>query len=200
MDVDAVSLLLGLLTLAAWAGLLLTLALVLGARGGSTAAGGALEELRAALAAQGLALALVVAGVATSGSLYLSEVANFPPCDLCWYQRIAMYPLVPLLGLAVLRRDRGIRPYALLLTGLGGAVSTYHVALERIPALEGSSGCDPSNPCTIRWIEEFGFLTIPLMALSAFALIAAILVLTPASSAVHREHPEPVVPEAEEVA
>jgi disulfide bond formation protein DsbB len=125
---------------------------------------------------QALALAACVAVVATLGSLYLSEVANFTPCKLCWYQRIAMYPMAPLLVIAAARRDRGIRPYAITLAGIGAVISTYHVLLERYPTLE-SSVCDPTNPCTLIWVERFGYLTIPAMALSGFALILVLLAI-----------------------
>ena len=124
-----------------------------------------------------LGFAFAVALVATLGSLYLSEVANFPPCRLCWYQRIAMYPLVPILAIAAWRRDAGVRPYAATLAVLGAAISTYHVLVERFPSLESGS-CDPLNPCSIRWVERFGYLTIPMMALSGFALIFVLVLIT----------------------
>jgi disulfide bond formation protein DsbB len=107
------------------------------------------------------------------GSLYMSEVAHFEPCRLCWYQRIAAYPLGLLLLMAFLRRDHGIRPYIWLLTGIGIAISTYHVLIEHFPSLE-TGACEVSNPCTIRWVEKFGFLTLPAMAWLAFASIAAV--------------------------
>ena len=117
-------------------------------------------------------LAFVVAAVATAGSLYLSEVANFTPCTLCWYQRMAMYPLVVLFGIGAWRRD-DVAPYAFTLAGIGGTISIYHMLVERFPSLETSS-CDPTNPCSLIWTERFGYLTIPTMALSAFALIVAL--------------------------
>ena len=120
-------------------------------------------------------LAFAVALVATLGSLYLSEVAHFPPCKLCWYQRIAMYPLVVVLGVAAARRDLGARLAAGILAVLGGATSIYHLLVERYPSLSSSSSCDPANPCSIRWVERFGYLTIPGMALSGFALIVVLL-------------------------
>jgi disulfide bond formation protein DsbB len=129
-----------------------------------------------ALGPAGLWLALAVALVCTLGSLYFSEVAHFTPCRLCWFQRIAMYPLVPLLGLAAWRRDAGIRPYALVLVTLGAAVSSWHVLIERFPTLEGAS-CDPTAPCTAIWVDTFGYLTIPTMALSGFLLIALLLLV-----------------------
>ncbi len=122
-----------------------------------------------------LRLGLLVAGVATAGSLYLSEVAHFPPCKLCWYQRIAVYPLVALLAVAAFRRDgHRVRPYALALPVLGLPISIYHSFVERFPSLEGGS-CDPTNPCSIIWVERFGYLTIPVMAASAQALIIVLL-------------------------
>jgi disulfide bond formation protein DsbB len=121
-----------------------------------------------------LQLALGVALVATLGSLYLSEIANFTPCRLCWYQRIAMYPLVPILAVAAWRRDAGVRFYALPLAIVGSLISTYHVVLERFPSLE-SGVCEAANPCTLIWVRRFGYLTIPAMALSGFALVAVLL-------------------------
>lgn len=117
-----------------------------------------------------LTLACLVAVVSMVGSLYFSEHAHFIPCKLCWYQRIAMYPLAPILGIAAWRRDLGIRPYVITLAGIGAAISTYHVVLERYPSLE-SSVCDPANPCTLIWVKRLGYITIPTMALSGFALI-----------------------------
>jgi disulfide bond formation protein DsbB len=131
------------------------------------------------VAGQEVPLAFVVALVATLGSLYLSEVAHFLPCRLCWYQRIALYPLPVLLGIAWWRRDDSVRWYALPLAAIGGCISIYHVLVEHFPSLESSRVCEVSNPCTIRWVERFGFLTIPGMALCGFALIVALLSYPP---------------------
>ena len=132
------------------------------------------------LAGQEVPLAFVVALIATLGSLYLSEVAHFVPCRLCWYQRIAMYPLPIILAVAWWRRDDGVRWYVIPLAAIGGCISIYHVLVERFPSLESSGICEISNPCTIRWVERFGFVTIPVMALAAFALIIGLLVYPPA--------------------
>jgi hypothetical protein len=133
-------------------------------------------RLRAALAGQGLPLAWLVTLVATLGSLYLSEVAHFTPCRLCWYQRIAMYPLVVVLGIGWLRRDAGARLTGAVIAGLGLAVNLWHLAVELWPSIEGS-GCDPNNPCSLRWVEVWGFWTIPRMATVAFALVLLALAL-----------------------
>jgi disulfide bond formation protein DsbB len=130
-----------------------------------------------AVAPSALTLAFLVALVCMAGSLYFSEVAHFPPCHLCWLQRYCMYPLVPILGFAAFRRAGRVRPYAAALALIGAAISTYHVLLERNPQWE-SSVCDPKNPCTLIWVERLGYLTIPTMALSGFALIITLLVIS----------------------
>jgi disulfide bond formation protein DsbB len=138
-----------------------------------------LAALRRALGPQALQLAFVVALVATIGSLWLSEGAHFVPCRLCWYQRIAMYPLSVILGVAALRRDPGVRVYALPVVAIGATISTWHVLVERFPSLEEATACDPANPCSLIWVERFGYLTIPTMALTAFVLLATLLLLAP---------------------
>ena len=138
-----------------------------------------LARLRAALCEQAVQLAFVVALVATVGSLWLSEGAHFVPCRLCWYQRIAMYPMAVVLGIAAWRRDVSVRVYALPVVAIGATISVWHMLIERFPSLESASSCDPANPCSLIWVERFGYLTIPTMALTAFALIATLLLLAP---------------------
>ena len=127
-----------------------------------------------------VAFALIVAVVATVGSLYLSEGAHFLPCRLCWYQRIAMYPLTIILGSAVARRRRDVHWYVIPVAAVGAVISSYHVLLERFPRLE-SSICEVSNPCTLIWTRRFGYQTIPTMALTAFLLIIVALLVGVAS-------------------
>lgn len=121
-------------------------------------------------------LALLVAITATLGSLYLSEVAHFIPCKLCWYQRIAMYPLVPILAIAAWKRDAGIWRYAVPVAAIGAVISIYHYQLERFPS-QASVSCSAEAPCTVVWIWRFHFISIPFMALSGFALIVALLLV-----------------------
>ena len=132
------------------------------------------EKVLSALGPVALPGAVAIATVSMAGSLYLSEVAHFLPCKLCWYQRIAMYPTALLLGFAVVRRHRAIRPYATALCVLGALVSSYHILIERFPSLE-SSTCDPSNPCSLKWVEKFGYVTIPVMAFTGFVSIIVLL-------------------------
>jgi disulfide bond formation protein DsbB len=120
-----------------------------------------------------LPLATAIAAVATGGSLLLSEVAGYVPCTLCWYQRIAMYPLTIVLGVAALRGDHQVWRTAVPISAIGGAIATWHIAIERNPSL-GGDVCDPAAPCAVRWVEEFGVLTLPTMALIGFVAIATL--------------------------
>jgi len=114
--------------------------------------------------------ALVAVG-ATAGSLYLSEVAGFVPCELCWFQRIAMYPLALVFSIAAVRRDNSIFVYALPLAVAGLAIALYHVQLQAFP--DQASFCELDNPCSDSPLKVLGFLTIPQMSALAFGLIVA---------------------------
>jgi disulfide bond formation protein DsbB len=170
MSIDAVTTFFALATLAT---LLLVVTFV-----ASTANGSSRRAVQSLVGPIGIGSAAFIAGSAMAGSLYLSEVAHFTPCTLCWYQRIAMYSTALLLVTALVRRDDSIRPYATMLCVIGALISAYHVLVERFPNLE-SSTCDPNNPCSLKWVEKFGFVTIPLMAFSAFAAIICLLSIRP---------------------
>jgi disulfide bond formation protein DsbB len=175
----------GILALAA----VVVIAVVVGSRAFATASQGAADvhdAIARAVRPNALGLAFVVAALATAGSLYFSEVAHFEPCLLCWYQRIAMYPLVVILGLGAVRRDRAAAVYAGVLAAIGMVLSAYHVALEWFPALS-TGACDPSNPCTLIWFRVFGFISLPTLAFIAFGLILTILTLRPRAATSDRE-------------
>ena len=123
-----------------------------------------------------LPLAATVAAVATLGSLYYSEIVGFEPCPLCWYQRIAMYPLVAVLVVAWLRRDAGARWYAWPLTAIGAAIAVWHYVLEWMPADE-SALCGPGGGCGVADFRVFGFVSLPFMALMGFAAIAGLVLV-----------------------
>lgn len=123
-------------------------------------------------------LSWLVAAVATAGSLYFSEVADYVPCRLCWFQRICMYPLAGILFVAALRKDRNVRWYALPLAVAGLGVSTYHYVIEWKPSL-GEGACAVGPSCTDIWFRELGFVTLAFMALAGFAVILALLFVTP---------------------
>jgi disulfide bond formation protein DsbB len=123
-----------------------------------------------------IAGAWVVALVAMAGSLYFSDVVGFTPCLLCWDQRILMYPLVVLLGVALWLREPGAWRITIGLPLLGLVIATYHVALQYRPSL-GIVACDEGVPCSGRYLAVFGFISIPMMAAFAFLLIVALLVV-----------------------
>lgn len=149
------------------------------------------ERFRSLLAPSALWFAWIVALVATAGSLYLSQVAHFIPCTLCWYQRIGMYPLAVILGIAAFKHDFGVRRYVMPLATVAAFISLYHYQLERFPS-QGHAACSLEAPCTFVWIWRFHFISIPFMALSAFALIVTLLTLPKKSAAetVRSETPE----------
>jgi disulfide bond formation protein DsbB len=126
-----------------------------------------------------LYLAWLVASVAMIGSLYFSEVAHYEPCRLCWYQRIAMYPLAIILAIAVAIRDSAVRRYVVPIALIGAVISTYHYLIEWYPNLEGDGTCSVAVPCTFVWFRRFGFVSLPYMALSGFLFIATFVSLRP---------------------
>mgnify|MGYP001441285432 FL=1 len=135
------------------------------------------RNLKRELRSLTMELATFVAFGATLGSLYFSEIRNFLPCEFCWYQRIAMYPLALILLIATIRRDRKIIPYALTLSTIGAIISAYHYQLQLFPGQGSSCGLDAS--CAYKWVEVFGFVTIPLLAFGSFLLISMLLLATP---------------------
>ncbi|MSO78303.1 MAG: disulfide bond formation protein B [Acidimicrobiia bacterium] len=121
--------------------------------------------------------ALGVAITATAGSLYYSEVQHFIPCELCWYQRIVMYPLVAVLGVGVLRRDRASFWYAAPFVAVGAPLALYHWLVERVPSLSSSTSCSAIAPCTVPYFEKLGYITLAFMSMSAFLLIGELLLI-----------------------
>lgn len=115
--------------------------------------------------------------IATAGSLFFSEVLKYIPCDLCWYQRILMYPLVILLGVASAKKDYTISLYGLILSLIGGLISLYHYLIQKVPALNELGSACGIVPCNTDYINWFGFITIPFLALVAFTLISVLLIV-----------------------
>ena len=119
----------------------------------------------------------VTALAATAGSLFFSEVMELPPCVLCWYQRIAMYPLVLIVGVGIVARETHWKLYALPLSFAGLVISIYHNLLYYGVIPESIAPCKQGISCTTVQIEWLGFITIPLMALTSFVLVSAIAFL-----------------------
>lgn len=138
---------------------------------GPEEAGGFLDSLDIAFRERALYVALAAAWIATVGSLYFSEVRGLVPCALCWYQRILMYPLALIIAVGLLRRDRGVPAYILPLSVAGIVVATYHY-LVQARVFDHSIACEQGVPCAARYINWFGFVTIPLLALVAFAVVS----------------------------
>jgi disulfide bond formation protein DsbB len=138
-----------------------------------------LRTLRLQVWGYELWLAFLVAAVATGGSLFFSEVAHFVPCELCWFQRICMYPLSITTLLMALADDHRAARYLLPLPVVGAGISTYHLLVEN-GAVKQTQACLVSAPggCTTKWINEFGFVTIPTLALTAFALVFVALLFS----------------------
>jgi disulfide bond formation protein DsbB len=136
------------------------------------------RALQRAVEGYELWLAFLVTAIATGGSLFFSEIAGFVPCELCWYQRICMYPLSIVTLLAALADERRLARYLLPLPVVGAGVSVYHLLVEN-GVVAQSQICLISAPggCATKWINEFGYVTIPTLALTGFALAFAFLFL-----------------------
>jgi disulfide bond formation protein DsbB len=122
-------------------------------------------------------IALIQAIAATVFSLYASEVLHLVPCILCWYQRILMYPLIPLLIVGILRKDKGLPLYVLPLSLLGIGIAFYHYLLQQ--GIVGSSlvPCQTGVSCATKYIVWFGFITIPVLSLAAFSVITLCMLI-----------------------
>jgi disulfide bond formation protein DsbB len=133
-----------------------------------------IERLKIFLQKYGAYLAFLVALTAMLGSLYFSEVAGFVPCTFCWYQRILMYPLTIITLVGIIEQDEFLFNYVLPLSIIGIGFSSYHYLLQ-LGIFGLSNGCTIGIPCNLRYVNYFGFITIPFMALTAFILITLIM-------------------------
>lgn len=127
------------------------------------------SSIRDGMRAQAAAIALLIGSGATLGSLALSEMFDQVPCELCWYQRIFMYPLPLLVGLAIARKSRDLSIASSGLASIGAGVSIYHLVVQWVP---GTGSCDLDNPCSARILDFLGFISTPAMALVAFIAIS----------------------------
>lgn len=149
----------------------LVVAVMLGDRAPATASVAAVVLRRRA------EVTFAVAATATLGSLYFSEVADFVPCRLCWFQRIAMYPLSVIALVALIRRDRSARYYIVPLAAIGAGISLYHYLIEW-GVLDDSESCALFGPaCADVWFRSFGFVSLAFMALCGFVAIIVLNVV-----------------------
>ncbi|MEX2007282.1 MAG: disulfide oxidoreductase [Candidatus Levyibacteriota bacterium] len=122
-------------------------------------------------------LAWVQSIIATSGSLYFSEIMHYAPCVLCWYQRILMYPLIIILAVGILRKDKKIYQYVLPMSTLGLIIALYHNLLQWGILPESVAPCTLASSCIVKHVGYFGFITIPVMSFTAFAIISVLMLL-----------------------
>ncbi|CAN5340022.1 disulfide oxidoreductase [soil metagenome] len=115
--------------------------------------------------------------VAMAGSLYFSEILKFPPCILCWYQRILMYPLVLILAVGIIKKDKKIYSYVLPLSIIGAVIAFYHNLLYFNIIPESAAPCVAGVSCTTKFIEFLGFITIPFLSLCGFLLIIVCMLI-----------------------
>jgi disulfide bond formation protein DsbB len=116
-------------------------------------------------------LSFLIATVATAGSLYFSEAMGYPPCVLCWYQRICMYPLVIIYFVALWTEDTKVTKYTLPLIIIGAGIAIYHNLLYYSIIPDSITPCTQGISCTTKQIEWLGFITIPLLSLTAFVIL-----------------------------
>jgi len=122
-------------------------------------------------------LAWIIAIVATVSSLYISEIVRLLPCVLCWYQRIFMYPLVILIAVGILIKDKKLPLYALPFSMIGTVIALYHYLLQRGIISDTLGPCQLGVSCVTRYIEWFGFITIPFLSLLSFVTITILMYL-----------------------
>ena len=133
-----------------------------------------LEDLKHSLRKKSMLLALIVSLTATLGSLFYSEILGYAPCKLCWFQRIFMYPLPIIFAIALKKKDFKIKDYAIPLAVIGALIAAYHYSIQ---VFQFTTACnaDSEIPCNIVYSFELGYITIPMMALTAFILIIILM-------------------------
>lgn len=111
--------------------------------------------------------AWTLALLSMAGSLYFSEIVHYPPCVLCWWQRIFLYPLVFLIPIGIYKKDRNISAYVWPLSLIAMLFGIYHNLLYYHVLPEAAAPCALGVSCTTEYVEYFGFIGIPLLALMA---------------------------------
>lgn len=125
----------------------------------------------ALLAKHGLLLAFLIAAFATFTSLFYSEVVHYPPCSLCWYQRIFLFPQFILLGIAYSKKDKNISDYSLILSVVGGLIALYQILLQFGVTSYTPCSLTSAVSCAEKYFTFYGYITIPVMSLTAFVLL-----------------------------
>ena len=126
------------------------------------------RRVKAFFHANALRFSLLITASVVAGSMFFSNVLGWEPCELCWYQRILLFPQVVLFGIATWRNDRSIFLYTVPLSVIGGLIALYHALLPYFPS---ASFCDATVSCTKLFTMDYGYITIPVMSLTAFVLL-----------------------------
>jgi len=176
--IDAITKLLSILTLIGTIEIVVLAILALSFKFRSLRKVAIVKNLVSFVSKYALLYSFIVALVATTGSLFFSDIAGFAPCILCWYQRILMYPNVLLLGIALRKKSTEIIDYVLSLTGLGAVLGFYHYSQQfsHNPLLPCST-VGYSVSCAEKFFTHFGYITIPLMSSTAFSMIFLMLLI-----------------------
>lgn len=130
-----------------------------------------IRKLIGVIGPNALYIAFIQGLVAFLGSMYYSNIAGYPPCTLCWYQRIAMFPLWVTLLIGILRRDQKVYTYILIPAWIGWIISLYHNLLYYKWIPDNLAPCSLGVSCTTKYVEYMNFITIPFMAFTAFSVI-----------------------------
>jgi len=141
------------------------------------------DYLRKHVSNYGYLISFFIALFSVLGSLYFSEVIGWEPCVLCWYQRIAMYPLVIIFALGVWKQDLSARIYGLAIAAIGLVISIYQIYLQILTSfgqsLSGFCSTVGAINCSEIYMLEFGYITFPVMAATAFVFIILIQLIRP---------------------
>lgn len=118
----------------------------------------------------------LLATISTLGSLFFSNVMEFAPCILCWYQRICLFPLVIILAVGLFPFDKSVVKYALPIAAIGWLVALYHSLLYAGIIPENIQPCSQGISCTEEYINLFGFISLPMLSLLSFSTIIVLLI------------------------
>jgi disulfide bond formation protein DsbB len=182
MSVATMSHFFATLSLITWAATIATLVLALVRRFRPDSGAAAFVE---DLGGMALWLGWLVAAVTMAGSLYYSiGPPQFTPCELCWYQRICLYPMAAILLIAAIKKFRGIWLYVLPQLVIGAAIAIYHTQLQAFPKQQ--SFCQAFNPCTTRYVWEFHIgdhigVSLPFMSLAASTFMITMVLVSRAT-------------------
>lgn len=137
-----------------------------------------LRDVAAQIAKWGMWIGFLLSLGGSAMTLFYSEILGFAPCGLCWLQRVFLYPIVVLLGIALWKRDRGIADYVIGLSIVGGLVALYQHYLQMGGAdvLPCPATISQSADCASRFFFEFGYITFPFMAATLFAFLIILMV------------------------